>query len=81
MTTIENSIGTKFADVQVLNEGLVAIKRNGERMLWSARSLRKPGKCAACQSVLPTGTEAFGPIGNPQYRYERLCRPCVRKLQ
>lgn len=58
--------------IEIVNDELARIRRNGETDLWSKRRLRKPVNCAATGRLLQPGDDAYGPVGNQAYRGERI---------
>jgi hypothetical protein len=62
----------RFRFVKSLDAGLVVISRVGANAMWSKGTLRKVRHCAATGVRLPAGTAAYRPVGNMQYRAERL---------
>jgi len=68
-------------DIQVLRSlalGLVAIRTDGDDSLWDVGKLRKARKCADCEKQLAPGDQAYKPVTNKNYRYIRVCVPCVQ---
>lgn len=72
-------MATEYELQKTLAPGLLAISRDGDRArLWSLRKLRKPARCAGCQTTMHNGRPAFGPVNqSSDYRYERLCEDCA----
>ncbi len=48
---------------------------------WIVSKLRSERRCARCLESLPKGTEAWRPAGNPVFRADRVCEPCMDKLE
>lgn len=59
-----------------VGEGLARILRSGydgeDVALWARCKLRKPTTCVATETPLNVGDEAYRPVGNQMYRYERI---------
>jgi hypothetical protein len=69
-----------FRVVKVLSPKLLGIARDGDSALWDQARLRLPKPCAGCDKALKPGDQAFSPMGNTSYRYERLCLECIAEL-
>jgi hypothetical protein len=69
-----------FRVIKVLSPKLLGITRDGDSALWDQARLRLPKICAGCDQALKPGDQAFSPMGNTSYRYERLCLQCVAEL-
>lgn len=65
--------------LHALSDSLVAVLYDGDKALWTERTLRKTTQCANCGAKLTLGQKAWGPIGNQSYRYARLCQLCIRQ--
>lgn len=59
--------------VETVAPGVVVIKRNGNDAVWALCTTRKPYKCSVDGAEFPKGSDAYRPVGNKQYRYERIC--------
>lgn len=70
-----------FRLVKVLSPGLLAISRDNHISLWNQAKLRRVRHCAFCNKLLVPGDQAFSPLGNAMYRYERLCILCADKMK
>ena len=51
--------------------------RSTKRALWSRCKTRKLWSCWFCREEQPKGANGYRPIGNQDYRMERLCVRCV----
>lgn len=65
--------------VHILSPTLIMVEYNGDRALWTSRTLRKPCQCMQCHKTLLKGSMAFGSLGNQSYRYRHACTICVQK--
>lgn len=69
-------MGAQYSVDRWLSPGLVAVTRRDHRgtdtSLWSRVKLRSSKVCVVSGRELPTGAEAYSPLGNKPYRYERI---------
>lgn len=71
-----------MASFKVIEEpapGMLILERyswfdGSDRALWSLVKMRKSHKCAATGIDIAVGEEAFRPVGNQSYRYERISK-------
>lgn len=52
----------------VLNDELIGFRN----LLWTLGRCRKEARCRMTGSLIPKGSKAWRPLGNPATRYERI---------
>ncbi len=66
-----------------LNDGLYrvwissALTRSPTHALGVAARVRKVHRCWSCETEFPVGSDLFMPVGNQDYRMNRLCGECL----
>lgn len=77
----------EYKVVQWLGNGLAAVQRTDHLMrrgdtdtaIWSLANTRKATRCAATGEEIPKGMPAWRPVGNQQYRMERLAAGALER--
>lgn len=59
---------------KVMTPGLVLVSYDGDVAMWALAKTRKDTVDAATGAPVPKGSEAFRPVGNQQYRSQRISR-------
>lgn len=72
--------------IKVLSEGVVVLRWMGDTAsprdaLWSKGKLRKTIRCAVSGDLLKPGDMAWRPMGNQDYRSERISTATISALQ
>jgi len=71
--------------LKVLNDGLVLLRWDGRTSsdrtsLWTRVKVRKPHKCAVTGNPIAVGDMAFMPIGNQDYRMQRISGDLIASI-
>lgn len=65
--------------VSVLAEGLVGLRTDAGKQLWTLVKIRKARECSVCRGKIDKGSEAFRPLTNGNNRYHRIHPECIPK--
>lgn len=58
--------------LQFLSDGVAVLTYDGDRALWARAKVRKAHVCAVSDQKIESGSLAWKPVGNQQYRMKRI---------